>query len=75
MEVSEPVTRKLDGDKKTGGRAQGSSSEVWRAETLEKQRVNGDKGDQMLWSRRVMLLRTVARRHVAAATCKLLMCF
>lgn len=46
-----------------------------RTETLEEERVDGDGGDQMLQSRRVMLLRMVARRRVAAATCKLLMCF
>lgn len=37
--------------------------------------MGGDGGDQALQNRSVMLLRTVARRHVAAATWKLLMCF
>ena len=74
MEANEPVTRKLNGNKKSGAGAQGSSKGP-RTETLEEERVGGDGGDQTLQSRRVMLLRTAARRHAAAATWKLLMCF
>lgn len=44
-------------------------------QTLLEERMGGDEADQMLQSRRVVLLGMVARRHVAAVTWKLLMCF